>query len=117
MWEVADMKAFAIDDLGGPGSLHELPVPQPAEGQLRVRVAAAGLNPFDSAVVRGFLKDRMEHRFSLVPGVDAAGTVDALGEGVAGWTVGEEVFGSVGKMYLGEGTLAEFVTVPAGPDR
>jgi NADPH:quinone reductase-like Zn-dependent oxidoreductase len=46
--------------------------------------------------------------------VDAAGTVDALGEGVEGWTVGEEVFGSVGKMHLGEGTLAEFVTVSAG---
>jgi len=108
------MKAFAIDELGQPGSLHDIPVPEPAEGQVRIRVAAAGLNPFDNAVLQGSLKDRMEHRFPLVPGMDASGTVEALGEGAEGWTVGDEVFGSVGKMYLGEGTLAEFATMSAG---
>ena len=108
------MKAFAIDEFGLPGSLHELPVPEPAEGQVRVRVAAAGLNPFDNAVVQGYLKDRMEHRFPLVPGMDGSGTVDAVGSGVSAWSVGDDVFGSVGKSYLGEGTLAEFVTMSAG---
>ncbi len=108
------MKAFAIDELGGPGSIHVLPVPEPAEGQLRIRVAAAGLNPFDNTVVQGYMKDRMEHRFPLVPGMDVSGTVEALGKGVEGWTVGEEAVGSVGKIYLGEGTLAEFVTVSTG---
>ena len=57
------MKAFAIDELGRRGSLHDLPDPEPAEGQVRIRVAAAGVNPFDNAVLQGFLKDRMEHRF------------------------------------------------------
>jgi NADPH2:quinone reductase len=108
------MRAFAIDDFGAPGSVRDLPVPEPVEGQLRLRVAAAGLNPFDAAVVQGYLKDHMEHRFPFVPGTDASGTVDALGEGVEGYVVGEDVFGSVGKMYLGGGTLAEFVTVAAG---
>jgi NADPH:quinone reductase len=108
------MKAFAIDELGQPGSVHDLPVPEPAEGQVLIRVAAAGLNPFDNAVVQGYLKDRMEHRFPLVPGMDASGTVEALGEGVEGWTVGDEVFGSVGKMYLGEGTLAQMATMSVG---
>jgi NADPH:quinone reductase-like Zn-dependent oxidoreductase len=56
----------------------------------------------------------MEHRFPLVPGVDASGTIDAIGTGVSAWSVGDDVFGSVGKMYLGEGTLAEFVTMAAG---
>ena len=46
--------------------------------------------------------------------MDASGSVDALGEGVQGYAVGDEVFGSVGKGYLGEGTLAEFTTVSAG---
>ncbi len=109
-----EMKAFAIDELGQPGSLHDIPVPEPAEGQVRIRVAAAGLNPFDNAVLQGYLKDRMEHRFPLVPGMDASGTVEALGDRVDGWNVGDEVFGSVGKMYLGEGTLAEFATMSAG---
>jgi len=108
------MKAFAIDEFGQPGSLHDVPVPEPADGQVRVRVAAAGLNPFDNAVVQGYLKDRMEHRFPLVPGMDGSGTVDAVGSGVSAWSVGDEVFGSVGKGYLGEGTLAEFVTMSAG---
>jgi len=108
------MKAFALDEFGQPGSLHELPVPNPAEGQVRVRVAAAGLNPFDNAVVQGYLKDRMEHHFPLVPGMDGSGTVDAIGSGVSAWSVGDDVFGSVGKGYLGEGTLAEFVTMSAG---
>jgi NADPH:quinone reductase-like Zn-dependent oxidoreductase len=108
------MKAFAIDELGQPGSLHDLPVPEPGEGQMRIRVAAAGVNPFDNAVLQGFLKDRMEHRFPLVPGMDASGTVDALGQAVDAWAVGDEVFGSVGKSYLGEGTQAEFTTMSAG---
>lgn len=108
------MKAFALDEFGGQGSIHELPVPEPEEGQLQVRVAAAGWNPFDAAVVQGYLKDQMEHRFPLVPGSDVSGTVEVLGDGVDGYGVGGEVFGSVGKMYLGGGTMAEFVTVSAG---
>jgi NADPH:quinone reductase len=78
---------------------------------VRIRVAAAGLNPFDNAVIQGFLKDQMEHRFPLIPGTDASGTVEALGEGVTGWSIGDAAFGSVGKMYIGEGTLAEFATM------
>jgi NADPH2:quinone reductase len=108
------MKTFAIDAFGEQGSVRDLPVPEPEEGRLQLRVAAAGLNPFDVAVVAGYVKDHMEHRFPLVPGMDASGTVDALGEGVEGFAAGDEVFGSVGKPYLGEGSLAEFVTVSAG---
>src|SRR5438046_2430995 len=108
------MKAFAIEELGQPGSVRDVADPEPGEGQIRIRVAATGLNPFDNAVVQGYLKDRMEHRFPLVPGMDASGTVDALGDGATGWSVGDEVFGSVGKMHLGEGTLAELVTMSAG---
>jgi NADPH:quinone reductase len=108
------MKAFAFDEFGGAGSLHDLPVPEPDGGQVRVRVAAAGINPFDNAVIQGYLKDRMQHRFPLVPGMDGSGTVDAVGADVTGLSVGDEVFGSIGKMVLGEGTLAEFVTMSAG---
>jgi NADPH:quinone reductase len=105
------MRAFAFEELGGPGSIVEVPVPDPAEGQVRIRVAAAGLNPFDNAVVQGYLKDQMEHRFPLIPSADASGTVEALGDGVTDLSIGDEVFGSVGKRYLGEGTFAEFATM------
>ncbi len=108
------MRAFALGELGAPGSVVEVPVPEPAEGQVRIRVAAAGLNPFDNAVIQGYLKDQMEHRFPLIPGADAAGTVDALGEGVIELGIGDEVFGSVGKRYLGEGTAAGSATMSTG---
>ena len=107
------MKAFALDGFGEQGSVRDLPVPDPEEGQLRLRVAAAGVNPFDVSVVQGYVKDQMEHRFPLVPGMDASGTVDAVGEGVEGYAVGDEVFGAVGKPVLGEGTWAELVAVSA----
>ena len=111
------MRAFAFEELGGSGSIVEIPVPDPAEGQVRIRVAAAGLNPFDNAVALGYLKDQMEHRLPLIPGADASGTVEALGDGVTGWSIGDEVFGSAGKRYLGEGTFAEFATMSTGDDR
>ena len=105
------MKAFALDEFGAPGSVRDLPDPEPREGQVRIRVAAAGLNPFDTWVLQGALKDDMEHRFPLIPAMDASGTVDAVGPGVTGFAVGDEVFGSVGKRGMGEGTLAELTTM------
>jgi NADPH2:quinone reductase len=55
----------------------------------------------------------MEHRFPLVLGKDFAGTVDAIGDGVTGYQVGDRVFGVVMKDFLGDGSFAEYVTVPA----
>jgi NADPH:quinone reductase-like Zn-dependent oxidoreductase len=107
------MRAFALDAFGQPGSVHDLPEPKPAEKEVRVRVAAASINPFDNAVLKGYLKDRMEHRFPLIPCSDLAGTVDALGGGVEGFAVGDSVFGVTGRM-LGEGTLAELTTASTG---
>src|SRR5476651_857707 len=108
------MRAFALDAFGQPGSIHDVPEPEPGEGQVRVRVATASLNPFDNAVLAGYMKDRMEHRFPFVPASDFSGTIDALGSGVHGFSVGDPVFGVTGKMFLGEGTLAEKTTASAG---
>jgi len=107
------MRAFALDTFGAPGSVHELPDPKPAEGEVRVRVRAASINPFDNFVVMGHVKDRMEHRFPLIPCGDLSGTVDAVGTGVSGFATGDEVFGVTGKMVLGLGTLAELATATA----
>jgi NADPH:quinone reductase-like Zn-dependent oxidoreductase len=104
------MRAFALDEFGQPGSVHDLPDPEPAEKEVRVRVSAASINPFDNFVLQGYVKDRMEHRFPLVPSADLAGTVDAIGSDVDGFAVGDSVFGVTGNMVMGEGTLAEFAT-------
>jgi NADPH2:quinone reductase len=108
------MRAFALDDVGKPGSLRDLPSPPPQQGEVLVRVRAAGVNPFDAMVAQGYVMGMMEHRFPLVPGVDAAGVVEAVGDGAGGLAVGDEVFGHVGKPYLGEGTYAQAVTMSAG---
>jgi len=108
------MRAFAIDEFGKPGSVHELPMPEPENGQVRVKVGAAGTNPFDNSVLKGMMKDRIEHHFPLIPASDFAGTIDAVGSGVDQWKVGDEVLGQAGKMGIGHGSLAEFVTASAG---
>jgi NADPH:quinone reductase-like Zn-dependent oxidoreductase len=108
------MKAFAIDQFGEPGTIRDMEVPEPGPGEVRIRVAAAGANPVDNAILQGYMKDMMEHRFPLVPGIDAAGTIDALGEGVTRWKEGDSVFGSSGKPYFGGGTFAEYATLSEG---
>lgn len=106
------MRAFALTDFGATPKIIDIPVPEPAEGEVRVRVQAASVNGFDLSVANGFLKDMMEHRFPVVLGKDFAGTVDAVGAGVTDYQVGDRVFGVVAKPYLGDGSFAEYVTVP-----
>lgn len=101
------MRAYALDQFGEPGSIHDLPEPQPSEGQVRVRVEAASINPFDLFVMKGFLKDRMQHHFPLIPLGDLSGVVDAVGAGVTTLEIGDAVFGTTGMRTLGEGSLAE----------
>ncbi len=107
------MRAFAVPEFNGTGSVAELPVPEPGEGQILVRVRAASVNPMDPFAVSGAMKEMVPHRLPLVPGFDYAGDIEAVGPGVETLRVGDEVFGPVGKMVFGEGSWAEFVTVSA----
>jgi NADPH:quinone reductase-like Zn-dependent oxidoreductase len=106
------MRAVAMTGFDTAPTLTDLDVPEPAEGEVRVRIRAASVNGFDLAVAAGYTKDYMEHRFPLVLGKDFAGEVDAIGAGVTGYAVGDRVFGTVTKPYLGDGSFAEYVTVP-----
>ncbi|MEO3791161.1 alcohol dehydrogenase catalytic domain-containing protein [Nonomuraea sp. B10E15] len=78
-----------------------------------VKVADSSVDGFDLSVAAGYVQQMMEHRFPLVVGKDFAGTVEALGEGVGGFAVGQPVFGVVMKPFLGPGAMAEYLTVPA----
>ncbi len=106
------MRAFVLTEFGATPRLADLDVPEPGEGEVRVRVHAASVNGFDLSVAAGYLADMMEHRFPVVLGKDFAGVVDALGPGVSGYQVGNRVFGVVTKAFLGDGSFAEYVTVP-----
>jgi len=107
------MKAIAIAEPGAQPSLHDLPTPEPAEGELLVRVGTSSVNGFDLSVANGYLQGMMEHRFPVVLGKDFAGTVEATGPRVDGFAAGDRVFGVVMKPYLGDGGFGEYVATPA----
>src|SRR5215813_4178017 len=102
------MQAIIAPKPGGPEALVrvERPVPHPGHGEVLIKIAAAGLNGAD-------LTQRMG-RYEMPPGatdilgLEAAGTIVALGEGVAEWTVGDEVCA----LLIGGG-YAEYVAAPA----
>lgn len=106
------MKAFVLGAFGQAPKITELEIPSAAPGEVRVRVRAASINGFDVAVANGYLNGMMEHRFPVVLGKDFSGTIDQVGEGVDGYRVGDRVFGVVTKDFLGDGSFAEYVTVP-----
>ena len=108
------MRAFAIDGFGQLGSIRELPEPVPGEGEVLVQVRAAGVSTTDLAVMAGMLKDYLEHRFPLVPGIDASGVVERVGPGADGFQEGDEVYGFVQRPVMGLGTWAERVALPVG---
>jgi NADPH:quinone reductase-like Zn-dependent oxidoreductase len=105
------MRAIAVTDYGTPPALTEVRKPEPAPGEVLVRVRASSINGFDAAVAAGMLKGMMEHHFPVVLGKDFAGIVEALGEGASAFAPGDEVFGVVMKPYLGDGGFGEYVVV------
>jgi NADPH2:quinone reductase len=68
------------------------------------------VNAMDSIFRAGHARKWLEHRMPLTPGLDYAGTVEAVGPGVERIKPGDEVFGAVGKLYAGEGSFAEYTT-------
>jgi NADPH:quinone reductase len=88
-------RAVRFDRYGGREVLYiaEVDVPAPAAGEVVVAVRAAGLNPGEAAIREGALAARFPATFPSGEGSDVAGVVSALGEGVTGFAVGDEVLG------------------------
>jgi NADPH2:quinone reductase len=101
------MRAIVLERHGGPGVLRvrEVPDPAPGAGQVRVRVEAIGVNYAEVLSRKGLYG--WAPALPYTPGMEAAGTIDALGAGVEGRAVGERVI--VGAQY---GAYAERVVVP-----
>ena len=109
------MRAFSIQKFGEAGSVQPRPVPVPQEGEVLVRVKAAGVNAMDPIITSGAYQAMMEHRLPLTPGLDVSGVVEAIGPDVEGLGAGDEVYGRSTKTYFGDGSFAELmVTTPAG---
>lgn len=103
------MYAITIPEPGGPEALvwDEVPDPVPGEGEVLVEVVASAVNRADLLQRQGFYNP--PPGASPYPGLECAGRIAAIGPGVSGWTVGDEVCA-----LLAGGGYAEKVAVPAG---
>lgn len=109
------MQALLLREYGDPPVLTvgDIAEPAPAAGQVLIRVHAAGFNPIDNKLARGWMAAVMKFELPVALGWDAAGVVAAAGDGVERFGVGDEVLASLGPPT---GTMAEFVLADAdGP--
>lgn len=111
------MRAVRFHQYGGPEVLtvEDAPEPHAEAGQIRVRVGATSVNPVDWKIRAGYLHEVWPSSFPAIPGTDAAGVVDEVGDGVTDVQVGDAVFG----ITKGGGTaefaiLSAWAPVPSG---
>jgi len=109
------MKAMIINGFGETDVFEaaELPKPEATEGHVLVRIAATSVNPVDT-MIRTMGKDLpISPEPPAVLGMDFAGTVKAVGEGVTNYAVGDEVYGCAGGLMELQGALAEYMVADA----
>src|SRR4051794_21583114 len=107
------MKAVRFHAFGDPDVLRyeDVERPEPGAGEVRIRVAATSFNPVDDGIRGGYLQGPFPVTPPHIPGVDVAGTVDALGDGVSGVQIGDDVIGFL--PMVADGASAEYVVAPA----
>lgn len=105
------MKAARVLHFGAPSVIEndDLPRPEPADGQLLVRVKAAGVGPWDALIREG--KSGIQESLPLILGSELSGIINAVGAGVAGFKRGDEVYGSTNAQFTGG--YAEFALASA----
>ena len=110
-------KGYVFRDYGGPETEALIDVPElaPGAGELLVRVRAAGVNPVDWKYRAGYLKSFVTKEMPAVFGQEVAGVVAGLGEGVDGFDVGDEVFGSATSGGYAQYALVPVATAAAKP--
>lgn len=108
------MKAATYEEFGGPEKIKitTLEVPDLKEGEVLVRIKAAGVNPVDNAVREGYLKDFLPYEFPVIPGWDMAGVIEDRGFSARRFSVGDEVYAYARRPVVHYGTFAEYIVLP-----
>ncbi len=103
-----------INEFGGREILKyvDMPEPEPGEGEVLVRVKAAGVNPVDRKIRAGYLKDSYLHKFPVILGWDLAGVVERLGYSARRFKPGDEVYAYCRRPVIQHGTYADYVAIP-----
>ena len=102
------MRAYFVDEPGGPFRSADVPRLAIGSGQILIRVQASGLNPLDTKIRLG-KADHARQPLPAVLGLDMAGVVEEVGADVVNFRPGDEVYGMVGGVGGLQGTLADFI--------
>ncbi|MDT0156602.1 NADP-dependent oxidoreductase [Microbacterium sp. ARD32] len=109
------MQGIGIEHYGEQPRLIDIPLPDPATGEIEVELFAASRNPLDEAVAAGHLAGHGEFRFPLILGFDGAGVIRRTAGASAGFSAGDRVFGQFWAAAMQFGTFAEATVVQARP--
>ena len=107
------MRAITIDAYKTQPHLQEMPRPPPSEGEILIRLHAAGVNPMDKWARDGTYQQFWPPEFPVVLGFDGAGVVEQVGAGVSAFRPGDAVFGQFMPRVLHWGTYADYVATSA----
>ena len=106
------MQAAILDVHGAAFRVGEVSLPEPGPNEVRVRIAASGVNPLDTKIHLGQAA-HARHPLPAILGLDLAGTIDAVGDGVTRFRRGDQVYGMTGGVGGIQGSLAEYAVVDA----
>jgi NADPH:quinone reductase-like Zn-dependent oxidoreductase len=108
MTDRGSIRALALETFEEPPSVVELAAPAVDVGEVLVRMKAASINAWDTAVASGGMKEYIPYTFPAVIGMDVAGIVEEAGDGAEGFAPGDRVFGTMGmKGEIHDGSFAE----------
>lgn len=108
------MKAAFYETFGGIDKIKigSIEIPEVKEGEVLIKVKAASINPVDSAVRKGYLKNHIPSVFPIIPGWDVAGIVEERGFSARRFNIGDEVYAYARRPVVQWGTFAEYLVIP-----
>lgn len=108
------IRAARFGEFGEPEKVNveTVELPELKEGEVLVKIKAAGVNPVDAIIQKGKYKDRLPHKLPVIPGWDLAGIVEERGHAARRFEVGDEVYAYARRPEVKWGTFAEYTVIP-----